>query len=112
MHSLNIYLCMGPQNLNNYYFNKLDARLDYSSYYDIFLTSDERDYNTEVVFSPYLICVGDHINNYLSGKTWCSDCLPLWIDLSNPQSSRQLYPYLCTDYDANNTLLVFFKAKL
>jgi len=96
---------MGPQNLNNYYFNKLDARLDYSSYYDIFLTSDERDYNREVVFSPYLICVGDHINNYLSGKTWCSDCLPLWIDLSNPQSSRQLYPYLCTEYDENNTLL-------
>ena len=96
---------MGPQNLNNYYFNKLDARLDYSSYYDIFLTSDERDYNTEVVFSPYLICVGDHINSYLSGKTWCSDCLPLWIDLSNSQSSRQLYPYLCTEYDENNTLL-------
>ena len=96
---------MGPQNLNNYYFNKLDARLDYSSYYDIFLTSDEWDYNREVVFSPYLICVGDHLNEYLSGKTWCSDCLPLWIDLNNPQSSRQLYPYLCTDYDENNTLL-------
>ncbi len=96
---------MGPQNLNNYYFNKLDARLDYSSYYDIFLTSDERDYNREVVFSPYLICVGEHINAFLSGKTWCSDCLPLWIDLSNSQSSRQLHPYLCTDYDENNTLL-------
>jgi len=96
---------MGPQNLNNYYFNKLDARLDYSSYYDIFLTSDERDYNREVVFSPYLICVGDHINDYLSGNTWCSDCLPLWIDLNNPQSSRQLDPYLCTQYDENNTIL-------
>ena len=96
---------MGPQNLNNYYFNKLDARLDYSSYYDIFLTSDEWDYNREVVFSPYLICVGDHINNYLSGETWCSDCLPLWIDLGNPKSSRQISPYLCTDYDENNTLL-------
>ena len=48
---------MGTQNLNNYYFNKLDARLDYSSYYDIFLASDERDYNREVIFSPYLICV-------------------------------------------------------
>lgn len=96
---------MGPQNLNNYYFNKLDARLDYSSYYDIFLTSDERDYNREVVFSPYLICVGEHINEYLSGNTWCSDCLPLWIDLNNPESSRKLYPYTCTDYDENNTIL-------
>jgi len=96
---------MGPQNLNNYYFNKLDARLDYSSYYDIFLASDEWDYNREVVFSPYLICVIEHLNNYLSGNTWCSDCLPLWIDLSNPASTRQLHPYLCTEYDENNTLL-------
>jgi hypothetical protein len=105
MHSLNIYLSMGTQNLNNYYFNKLDARLDYSSYYDIFLASDERDYNREVIFSPYLICVIDNVNDYLSGNTWCSDCLPLWIDLNNPQSSRKLYPYECNEYDENNTLL-------
>ena len=49
--------------------------------------------------------MGDHINAYLSGNTWCSDCLPLWIDLNNPQSSRQLDPYLCTEYNENNTLL-------
>ena len=96
---------MGPQNLNNYYFNKLDARLDYSSYYDIFLTSDEKDYNSEVIFSPYLICVRDHITDYLSGKTFCSDCLGVWIDLDDANSSQKKYPYDCTEYDENNTLL-------
>ena len=48
---------MGPQNLNNYYFNKLDARLDYSSYHDFFLAADERNYNEEVIYSPYIIIV-------------------------------------------------------
>ena len=33
---------MGTQNLNNYYFNRLDAKINYSSYYDIFLASDEK----------------------------------------------------------------------
>ena len=42
---------MGPQNLNNYFFNKLDAHINYSSYYDFFLASDEKDYNMEVIYS-------------------------------------------------------------
>ena len=50
---------MGPQNLNNYYFNKLDAKLDYTSYYDFFLVSDERDFNREVVYSKNIIGYND-----------------------------------------------------
>ena len=46
---------MGTQNLNNYYFNKLEAKLNYSSYYDFFLASDERDYKSEVIWSPNII---------------------------------------------------------
>ena len=40
---------MGTQNLLNYYFNKLDAKINYSSYYDFYLASDEKNYNTEGV---------------------------------------------------------------
>ena len=39
---------MGTQNLNNYYFNKLDVKLNYSSYYDFFLVADEQNYKSEV----------------------------------------------------------------
>lgn len=95
---------MGPQNLNNYYFNKLDARLDYSSYYDFFLVADEKNYNSEVIYSPYPICVLEHEDEYLSGKTFGSDCLPVWIDLSSTGSTFQ--PTLvCDEYLEDNTLL-------
>ena len=36
---------MGTQNLNNHYFKKVDAKISYDSYYDLFLASDEKDYN-------------------------------------------------------------------
>jgi len=95
---------MGPQNLNNYYFNKLDARLDYSSYYDFFLAADEKDYNKEVIYSPYIICVWDHLDDYLSGITFSSNCLGFWIDLNDTNSTWQ--PNLsCNQYYDNNTLL-------
>jgi len=68
---------MGTQNLNNYYFNKLDAKLDYSSYYDLFLLADERDYNSEVIWSNQVIGANDN------------SILPVIIDLNNPQSSSQ-----------------------
>ena len=66
---------MGTQNLNNYYFNKLDAKIDYSSYYDLFLLADEREYNSEVIWSDQVIGQGD------------TSVLPVIIDLDNPQSS-------------------------
>jgi len=68
---------MGTQNLNNYYFNKLDAKIDYSSYYDLFLLADEREYNSEVIWSDQVIGQGD------------TSVLPVIIDLDNPQSSSQ-----------------------
>ena len=68
---------MGTQNLNNYYFNKLEAKLNYSSYYDFFLASDERDYKSEVIWSSNIIGWGD------------TSVLPVIIDLSNTQSSSQ-----------------------
>jgi hypothetical protein len=68
---------MGTQNLNNYYFNKLDAKIDYSSYYDLFLLADEREYNSEVIWSNQIIGAND------------TSILPVIIDLNNPQSSSQ-----------------------
>jgi hypothetical protein len=46
---------MPSQNINNYYFNRYDIKLDYSSYFDLTLASDERDYDEEVVFSNNII---------------------------------------------------------
>ena len=46
---------MGTQNLNNYNYNRIDAKLNYSSYYDFFLVADERDFNTEVDVGDYTI---------------------------------------------------------
>jgi len=68
---------MGTQNLLNYYFNKLDAKLNYSSYYDFYLASDEKNYNTEVVYS-------DNVIGYDNG-----DVLPVWFDLNSTGSSQQ-----------------------
>ena len=68
---------MGTQNLNNFYFNKLDSKLNYSEYYDLFLASDEKDFNTNVVWST-------GITGYNDGDT-----LPVWIDLNDSNCSTQ-----------------------
>ena len=77
---------MGTQNLNNYYFNRLDAKINYSSYYDLFLAADEKDFNQQVIYSTNVI-------DYDNG-----DSLPVWIDLNSTDSGDQpitncLYQY-------------------
>ena len=67
---------MGTQNLNNFYFNKLDVKLNYSSYYDFFLASDENDFQHEVVYS-------DNIIGYNDGYV-----LPVWFDLDVTGATR------------------------
>ncbi len=68
---------MGTQNLNNFYFNRLDSKLNYSEYYDLFLASDEKDFNTHVVWSS-------GITGYNDGDT-----LPVWIDLADTNCGTQ-----------------------
>ena len=68
---------MGTQNLNNFYFNRLDAKINYSSYYDLFLAADEKDYNEQVVYSNNIIDYND------------GDSLPVWIDLNSVDSGNQ-----------------------
>ena len=74
---LRYLLLMGTQNLNNYYFNKVGSKISYDSYYDLFLASDERDYNMDVVYSTSIV---DHTNE---------DALPVWIDLNSSDSTSQ-----------------------
>tara|TARA_R100000664_G_scaffold34218_1_gene55193 strand:- start:5798 stop:8386 length:2589 start_codon:yes stop_codon:yes gene_type:complete len=95
---------MGPQNLNNYYFNRLDAKLNYSAYYDFFLAADERDFNTEVVYSPYIIGVQGNSIFTTTGGSFASDKLTIWLDLNSTGSTHQPTLY-CNDYLSNNTVL-------
>ena len=67
---------MASQNINNYNFNRYDIRLDNSSYFDLTIASDERDYDDEVVFSKKLIAEDD------------GDRLPVYIDLSSNISNH------------------------
>ena len=46
---------MPGQNINNYNFNKLDARLSEQKYFDITLSSDKDGYDSEVIFSKKVI---------------------------------------------------------
>ena len=67
---------MGTQNLNNFYFNRVDCKLNYSSYYDIFLAPDEKDFKTDVIWSTNII-------DYNDGSK-----LPVWIDLNTTASTQ------------------------
>ena len=81
---------MGPQNINNYYFNKLDARLDFSSYYDFFLASDEKDFNWDVVYSNNIIGYDEDAASCSADQTptGCSDLLPVWFDTNSTGTTR------------------------
>jgi len=82
---------MGTQNLNNFYFNKLDSKLNYSEYYDLFLASDEKDFNTEVVWSNSIIGYND------------GDSLPVWIDLADTNCGTQPTTSCEFQYPTGNT---------
>jgi len=68
---------MAEQNINQYVYKKYKISL-VSDSMDMSLTSDERDYNEEVIFSPYLIAqtIGDK--------------LPLYFDIDNPLTAQDL----------------------
>ena len=80
---------MASQNINNYNFNRYDIRLDSSSYFDLTIASDERDYDDEVVFSKKLIAEDD------------GDRLPVYIDLSSNQSNQKIRLLWNVNYSGN-----------
>ena len=83
---------MATQNINNYYFNRLDIRADESSYTDFFLVADEKQYDQEVIYSPYLIGYND------------GNRLPISIELSNTGCSQN-FSYSYGDYFSGNTII-------
>jgi len=83
---------MASQNINNYYFDRYDLKLDYSSYFDLTLASDERDYDEEVVFSTDLIASND------------GNRLPINIDLNSAESNLK-QDLLWNKYYSGNTLV-------
>ena len=82
---------MAYQNINQYNFPKWYL-LNKSEIMDFCLTSDERDYKEEVIFSPYII--GNEDGNVL----------PIKIDLNNPDNS-ELYVLEYNTYNPFNILV-------
>ena len=95
---------MGPQNLNNYYFNRLDAKLSFSSYHDFYLVADERGYNREVVYSNDIIGVNGNAICTSTGGNFPSNKLGVYMDLNSTGTTYQPTIF-CNDYIPTNTLL-------
>lgn len=79
---------MSYQNINQYVYNKWKLKPVYDGQ-DMSLASDEKDFNEEVVFSPFLIA-----QTY--GKK-----LPIYFDINNP-NSWQPKILMYKNYDLNN----------
>ena len=79
---------MASQNINQYVYPNLFPQLSLESY-DMSLTSDERDFNQEVVFSPYLIA-----------QTY-GNRLPFYFDINNTNSAQNL-TLNYKEYNRNN----------
>jgi hypothetical protein len=68
---------MASQNINQYVRPNLFPKLSLDAH-DMSLTSDEMDFNQEVVFSPYLIA-----------QTY-GNRLPFYFDINNPETAQNL----------------------
>lgn len=68
---------MSSQNINQYPHQNWSLMFNLESY-DMSLTTDERDFNEEVIFSPYLIA-----------QTY-GNRLPVYFDTNNPLTSQKL----------------------
>ena len=79
---------MSSQNINQYVRNNLFPKLSLGAH-DMSLTSDEVDYNQEVVFSPYIIA-----------QTY-GNKLPIYIDINNTDTVQNLN-LTYKNYNQNN----------
>ena len=68
---------MAEQNINQYVYKKYKLNL-VSDSMDMSLTSDEKDYQEEVIFSPYIIA-----------QTY-GNKLPFYFDIDNPLTAQNL----------------------
>ena len=63
--------------IHNYAFNNLDAKLSNDSYWDFFLSSDQRDFNQEVIYSTEIMNYSAQTS--LFGSSFYSTRLPVYI---------------------------------
>lgn len=82
---------MAYQNINQYNFRKWYLK-PVNEITDLCLASDEKNYNEEVIFSPYLIA-----------ETF-GDRLPVYLDLNDPNCTQQ-FNLEYGDYNPDNTLV-------
>jgi hypothetical protein len=68
---------MATQNINNYYFNRFNAKLNNGNYTDFYLVADESDVDNEVIYSNQVIAYSD------------GNRLPIYIDLNNTSSTKK-----------------------
>jgi hypothetical protein len=78
-----------PQNINQYFNPNWKITLSRDTYY-VAMTSDEMDYNQEVVFSPFLIA-----------QTY-GNKLPLYFDTNNEETSQLDLPLVYGSYNPGN----------
>lgn len=83
---------MSGQNIKNYYFNRLDARLSQKDNFDITLSSNYEGFDSEVVYSKKLIGEDD------------GNLLPVNIDL-NSSLSNQKIPLTWNEFNVYNSLV-------
>ena len=81
---------MPSQNINSYYFPNYSMILRYGQYFDLTLSSDERSYDEEVVFSTDVIALND------------GNRLPISIQLDNSGNTLQSN-ITFGNYISNNT---------
>jgi len=82
---------MAQQNINQYVYKKINIGLVYDSM-DMSLASDEREYNEEVIFSPYLIA-----------QTY-GNKLPVYFDLNDDLTAQRL-TLTYKNFNLNNILV-------
>ena len=82
---------MAGQNINQYVYPNLNPKLSLESY-DMSLTSDEKGFNMEVVFSPYLIA-----------QTY-GNRLPFYFDI-NSSITNQLFTLNYKKYNPREYIL-------
>ena len=82
---------MAQQNINQFVYNKYKLNL-VSDSMDMSLTSDERNYNHEVIFSPYIIA-----------QTY-GNKLPLYFDINDPMTVQDL-TLTYKNFNSNNVFV-------
>ena len=90
--------------IQNYGFNNLDAKLSNDAYWDFFLSSDQRDFTQEVIYSTEIISYSAQTS--LFSNSFYSTRLPIYMDLNDPECSPQLEIGTLSTHDQGGILTI------